>query len=282
MVRDEKGSISEGYSNLTRTVSVKLLTIVTIVRNDFSGLERTLRSVIAQKSSEVEHVVVDGASTDGTLDVLRDHIYHLDAWVSEKDCGIYDAMNKGLALAKGAWICMLNAGDVFEPNVLPRVIEEMGSSDSLAILYGDAYYHYPDLGRRRLVPGRSDQLFEAMSICHQAVFIPATLYARYGSYDISYRFAADFDYLLRLAVSGESFVRMPFAVATFWAGGSSDVRVFASRCESIHILWRLRSPRAFRGTLRYIYEIIQQYAYVCLRKVLGQKLAARLRAYLVS
>ncbi|PUE60910.1 hypothetical protein B9Z45_06195 [Limnohabitans sp. 2KL-17] len=259
-------------------MSKKLISVITIVRNDAAGLERTLRSVIAQNSPEIEHIVVDGASSDGTVDVIRAHANHVNRWVSESDKGIYDAMNKGIALAQGAWICMLNAGDVFEPKILTRVIEEITHCDSISILYGDAYYYYPDLRQRRLVQACSERLYTGMSICHQAVFIPAAIYANYGLYNRTYSFAADFHFLLRLAMSGENFVHMPFAVATFFAGGTSDICVLGSRFESIRILWRLKSPRALKGTLRYIYEVLQQYAYMTLVWALGQKLAARLRA----
>ncbi len=255
----------------------KLISFITVVLNDSEGLERTFLSVLNQQSSCVEHIVVDGGSTDGTLDVVKSYEQYLGAWISERDQGIYDAMNKGLKLAKGAWVCMLNAGDILEPDVIQRVIDIIKSSRQSSILFGDAYYYYPDLDQKRYVPGNSDRLFEAMSICHQAVFIPVALYNRYGNYSLEFKCAADFHFLLRLRISGEEFIHMPFPVATFFAGGISDRRVLKSRLESIRILCRLNSPKALRGTLRYIYEVVQQYVYTGLIKVLGKSHAAQIR-----
>ena len=111
-------------------MSDKLISFITIVLNDSVGLERTLRSVLDQNSPYIEHIVVDGVSTDGSIDIVKKYEWYLGAWISEPDQGIYDAMNKGITLAKGAWICMLNAGDVLEPKVIHEIIKVLVSRGS--------------------------------------------------------------------------------------------------------------------------------------------------------
>ncbi len=255
----------------------KFISFVTVVYNDAVGLERTLLSVLQQDTDLVEHVVIDGCSNDGSLEVIKKYEKNIDTWVSERDGGIYDAMNKGLKLAKGAWICMLNAGDVLEPDVIPAIINILKSGNVNSIYFGDAYYYYPDTTVKRNVPGNSDRLLEAMSICHQAIFLPSAIHHRYGFYSLEYECASDFHFFLRLRLSNEAFIHMPFPVVTFFAGGTSDRRMLKSRIESIKILWRLNSPKAFKGTLHYIYEIVQQYVYSGLTKLIGVNYAAKIR-----
>jgi len=255
----------------------KLISFITVVYNDAEGLERTLKSVLDQKTEIVEHVVIDGLSTDKTLAVIKRYGNHIEFWVSEPDRGIYDAMNKGLLLANGAWICMLNAGDVLEHDVIQTVINKLKSGNSNSVYFGDAYYYYPDLAVKRNVPGNSDRLLEAMSICHQAVFVPAAVHDCYGKYSLDFECAADFHFFLRLRLFNVPFVHIKIPIVTFFAGGTSDRRMLKSRIESIKILWRLGSPRALKGTLRYIYEVVQQYVYSGLKKIIGENYAAQLR-----
>jgi glycosyltransferase involved in cell wall biosynthesis len=256
----------------------KLVSIVTIVRNDAIGVEKTILSVLSQKSQSIEYILVDGDSTDGTLNIINRHRDSIDVVISEPDKGIYDAMNKGIAMSSGTYICMMNAGDFLEQDALRIVCDLIASqNEEPVVYYGDAYFLYSDMKIKRLVPARLEGLYRSMSICHQAIFIPRLLYEKYGPYDISYRYAADFHYLLQLLMEGEKFARIPVAIATFATGGTSDLRMYRSRLESVRILFRLRSPKRFSGSAHYVYEVVQHYVYFLLCKILGQTLAARLR-----
>ena len=120
-----------------QTVPPKV-TIITAVYNGGSLLEETIRSVIDQSSDDMEFLVIDGGSTDGTLDILRRYDAVLDRWVSEPDKGIYDAFNKGVALAKGEWVIFLGAGDrLFDRDCIRRAVEELKSAgDGVQLAYG--------------------------------------------------------------------------------------------------------------------------------------------------
>ncbi len=135
LAKDQGGASGERSREQS---SVPLITIITAVFNDRSGLEATIQSVIAQSSAHIEHVVIDGGSTDGTLDVIRAHDGTLDCWVSEPDNGIYDAFNKGVRLAKGTWVLFLGAGDLlFDGASIDGAVAVLKSASSeVQVAYG--------------------------------------------------------------------------------------------------------------------------------------------------
>ena len=164
------------------------LSIVTVVRNDAGRLRRTLESVARQKSARVEYLVIDGASTDATLELIRSHEGLIDRWVSEPDGGIYDAMNKGTGLCRGRFLMFLNAGDELIADAAALVDD---SPEECVLLYGRANMLFPD-GSLSYVKGkriRSPQRFlKGMPLCHQAI-----LYRRdvMPDYDTSFRIMSD-------------------------------------------------------------------------------------------
>jgi glycosyltransferase involved in cell wall biosynthesis len=164
------------------------LTIVTVVMNDAPRLQRTLESVARLKCERVEYLVVDGGSTDGTLDLIRAHEGLVDRWVSEPDRGIYDAMNKATGLSRGRYLMYLNAGDELLVDVCALV--EDSPADSV-MLYGRANMLFPDgslsyvKGKRISTPQR---FLKGMPLCHQAI-----IYRRevMQPYDTSFRIMSD-------------------------------------------------------------------------------------------
>lgn len=116
------------------------ISIITIVLNDKQNIEETIQSVVSQ-NIEIEYIVIDGASTDGTLDVLQKHKDKIDTIISEKDSGIYKAMNKAIDMANGEWICFMNSGDMFyDSKVLKNILPKI--DDSVDIVYGDQEVRY--------------------------------------------------------------------------------------------------------------------------------------------
>lgn len=192
-------------------------TIVTITFNAEGVLKRTLDSVLAQHFPHVEHLIIDGASTDSTLQIANDykslsdntHLGHDIRIMSEPDKGIYDAMNKGLRMATGDYICFLNAGDFFPtPHTLDTIVEKsclesVASTQWPAVIYGntdivDSHGHF--LRHRRLTPPKKlswRSFRKGMLVCHQA-FYARTDIARHTPYDTRYRFSADVDWCIRV------------------------------------------------------------------------------------
>lgn len=159
------------------------ISVITINRNDASGLEKTIRSVAAQEYSDVEYIVIDGASTDGSVDVIHAHAQHITDWHSEPDTGIYNAMNKGIAKATGDWLIFMNAGDVFATHTILQQFVDGNYADD--IVFGNQIRHYPD-GRTDVwqVDGQTIDFvfFARRGIPHQSTFIRNALFKQHGNY----------------------------------------------------------------------------------------------------
>lgn len=179
----------------TGTPGHPLITVVTVVYNGEKTLEQTILSVVNQTYDNIEYIIVDGASTDGTLDIIRKYEDRIDYWQSEPDGGIYDAMNKGLYHAKGEFLIFMGADDVFnEKSVVVQVVSEIKTSTRGRIYYGDVI--------RSTNKERYDGFFSSVkmahkNICHQAIFYPKEVYKK-NCYDTSYKYFADYVYNIKL------------------------------------------------------------------------------------
>ena len=192
-------------------------------------LEQCLRSVAAQSYRALELIVMDGGSTDGTLDILRRHEHALAHWRSEPDRGIYDAMNKGAAAASGDWLYFLGGDDeLYDPEVL-RDVFGRGAPDS-DMIYGDVWWS----GRR--YAGRFDiYTLSRRNICHQAIFLRRAVFERLGGFSLDYPLLADYE--LNIRVFGDPSARTCYVdriIARFGDQGSStrgDPRFEADKQE---------------------------------------------------
>ncbi len=186
------------HSHLTPKFSV-----ITVCYNAQATLEDTIQSVIAQTYHHVEYIIVDGASKDRTLSIINRYRDRITTVVSEPDKGLYDAMNKGLRLATGDYVCFLNAGDSFhEDDTLQQMVHTLRELTELPdVLYGetalvDAEGHFVRMRRLQAPEHLTWHSFRhGMLVCHQAFFAKRTLAE---PYDLSYRFSADFDWCIRI------------------------------------------------------------------------------------
>jgi glycosyltransferase involved in cell wall biosynthesis len=257
-----------------------MLSIVTVVLNDVNLIERTILSVLTTKNSQVEYIVVDGGSTDGTMDIVNRYKDQIDIVISEPDNGLYDAMNKGIRRSSGLVVGLLNSGDYYEVGALTKLTKLMDKSGCNVIYYSDTFLAYSDLNTRRLMRANLARLNQYMSICHQAVFVPRLMYKKYGYYTLNYRFGSDFAFLLKLYLSNEAFQYCEMPLVTFSTGGLSDTKIFQSRIENIKILFQLNSPKRYVGSLRYCFEVFQMYGYRVIIYIAGAKIASILRTNL--
>lgn len=214
--------------------------IITVTYNAEDTLERTLQSVAQQTYPHIEHLIIDGASTDKTLEIA--HRYPHAILHSEPDHGLYDAMNKGLRLATGDFLCFLNAGDTLHSNETLAHIA-VAATPMTAVLYGDTHIVDADghfLRNRRLTPPEHltwRSFKEGMLVCHQAFYInrPIAL-----PYDLQYRFSADFDWCIRCMKEGEQRgmanrnVKEP--LTDYLAEGMTTANHKASLCERFRIM----------------------------------------------
>ena len=195
------------------------VTVVTVVLNAVDLIEATIKSVVAQDYPNLEYVVVDGLSTDGTLELVERYRAHVDTLVSGKDGGIYQAMNKGAQLATGEWILFLNAGDFFvDKDVISR---SFGACDwsRCDLIYGDSIYVY---GTYRWIERAIGQatMEDGLGFCHQSAFVRTALQREFGL-DASERIAADYDLGLRLLKAGKKLQRVDVIITEFLTGGVS-------------------------------------------------------------
>lgn len=203
-----------------------LVSVITVCRNAAATLEACLRSVAAQDGVRVEHVVIDGASTDGTAEVIARHRAGLAVVVSEPDGGLYDAMNKGVARAGGDFIIFLNADDVFAgPGALRDALRDIAGQPD-----GDVYYGTLEVASGSTVfrhvpppPDRAAQEMVTGCLPHQATLARREVFARTGPFDVRWRRHADYDWWLKvLADPTLRLRRIGTVVARFALGGASS------------------------------------------------------------
>jgi len=204
--------------------SQPIVSIVTVVLNNRAYIGDTIRSVGAQTYSPIQHVVVDGGSTDGTVDVIRAHESHFTAWISEPDCGIADAFNKGLARTNGDYILFLNADDwLADSEAIASAMETAVESKYPEIIFGDCDIVDRNTGRhlRRVSMKWSPTAFRfGRMVNHPAMFTHRSYFEKYGIFDTSYRIAMDFELLLR-GVFRSRVVHLPRVLTNMRSGGLS-------------------------------------------------------------
>lgn len=203
------------------------ISVLTAVFNNAGTISDCLASVAAQTHPDVEHIVIDGGSTDGTAELVRTRGPRVSKLVSEPDRGMYDALNKGLGLATGEVIAILNSDDVYaDATALAQVADRM-SAEGLDSCYGDIVYVRPDdLGKvvRRWKSGdyRRERFRNGWMPPHTACFIRRSVYDRFGAFDISFDIASDYEILLRFFYKhGISAAYIPEVLVKMRTGGRS-------------------------------------------------------------
>jgi glycosyltransferase involved in cell wall biosynthesis len=219
--------------------------VITINYNEGEGLLRTIQSVVGQTATDFEYIIIDGGSTDQSVDHIRHYASRIAYWVSEPDGGIYPAMNKGVAQAHGDYCIFMNAGDSFHH---PRVLEEVSALLDADILVGKVY---TDKGKEMLYqPSEVSMYFlYASTFPHQGTFMRTKLLRRHP-YDESLRIASDWKFFLQTVIFENCSVRfLPVVVAVFDSNGISSTQSEASRAEREAVL-RSMLPERILLTLR--------------------------------
>lgn len=200
------------------------VTVVTAVLNDAGHIEQTILSVISQTDIEIEYIIVDGGSKDGTLELIGKYKDKISLLISESDRGVYDAMNKGIKYSTGDFVYFLNSGDVLlNPSILSKIkFEDVNVRNT--IIYGNVVVAYGNI--EALEKPRpffnSKMKFKGIGICHQSMFFPGEL-IRNEKYDLSYKIAADYDLVYRLWRKGTEFLYRDITIAKYdWGKGISS------------------------------------------------------------
>lgn len=212
------------------------LSVITIVYNNVRDIERTVLSVLNQSYANIEYLVIDGASNDGTLDILKKYEGQISRLVSERDKGIYDAMNKGLALSTGDYVLFMNSGDeIYASDTVEKIFATEPDAD---IYYGETEMfdeNWDSLGQRR---HRAPENFtwkdfkHGMCISHQAIYIRRSLTE---PYDLNYQLSSDIDWIIKAAKKAKKIVNARMYVAKYLVGGMSKKKHRQSLQERFHI-----------------------------------------------
>jgi glycosyltransferase involved in cell wall biosynthesis len=217
------------------------ISIITVSCNARDTIERTITSVLGQTYPRIEYVLVDGASIDGTADIVRAYGSRLAVWISEPDGGIADAMNKGLACSTGALVLFLHADDYLrDDRAIASAVEAMAGADAdiyaFDILFGSA-----SSPSRRRPRGFTWHMYFKTGVFHQAAFCRRALFEEIGGFDTQFRIAMDYDFFLRAYRAGATLERIPKAFSVMGDTGISSRRDWTSLRE------RFREERAVQA-----------------------------------
>lgn len=279
--REEGGLQTQNYFKCNRPLVesedfLPLITIVTSVFNAEKTLEETILSVIGQSYPNVEYIIIDGGSTDGSLDIIKKYQHAIDYWVSEPDAGIYDAWNKGVTSSQGEWVCFLGADDyLWNAQTLNDMAKELKKIPSdIRLVYGQVMLLNEFAQNIHLVgePWLSikNRFKEVMCIPHQGVLHRRSLFERNGIFDDSFRIAGDYELLLRELLNNDAIFVDGIILAGMRQGGVSS-----APANSLKALYEIRRAQKHHGFKRpgkiWLSALARSYIKAWLWKFLGEK-----------
>lgn len=237
-----------------------LISIITVCFNSEKTIRQTIESVLSQTYEQIEHIIIDGQSNDETGKIVQAYVQQYPdrfRFVCEPDSGIYNAMNKGVELATGELIGIINSDDWYEQRAVETVVKAYREG-------GDAVYHgiqrtYSDSALIGLQGTSASQLSKQM-IEHPTCFVPRRFYRDYGLFDESYRYVADYEFMLRLQQKGVAFVMIEQVLANFRQGGASH------KPEAVWENYRLWLKLGLLSKQQYAYRLVMDRVKLYLRR----------------
>ncbi len=194
------------------------ISVITVCYNAVDSIEETIKSVINQTYDNIEYIIIDGGSTDGTIDIIKRYSSHINYWISERDNGIYDAMNKGIAIASGSYMYFLNAGDTFYNEfVVDKLFKD---KNSLCVVYGNVIR-----SNNRVIYGGKFSRFRLSyeNICHQSIFYPAKVLKNF-QFDTTFKILSDWALNMKLWKK-YTFHFIDTIIANYEGGGVSEFKM---------------------------------------------------------
>jgi len=226
-----------------------MISIITVCKNSENTVERTIKSVIDQGYPDLEYIIIDGGSTDNTIEIIKRYEKHISYWISEPDNGISDAFNKGLAIAKGDIIGIINSDDWYEEGSFAKVADIFKNYD-VDVLGGKVRYWEGDKPSY-VFSSDSRKLHLQMTLNHPAVFARKRCYEKHGGFDTGYDLAMDYELLLRFKERGCKFMDTELVLANMGLGGGSDIR------------WHEGFRQVREAKIRHLHEPVRAYLYYC-------------------
>ena len=204
------------------------ISIITVVWNNATTIKDAIESVLSQTYDNIEYIVVDGASTDGTVEIVQSYGDKISKFISEKDKGIYDGLNKGISLATGDMIAFLHSDDIYASDaIIEEVVLTFKSDKSLDGVYGDLVYT-PKADTDKVLRYWKSKEFDSSLLkkgwmpAHPTLFLKREVYEKFGGFDLSFRIAADYDFMLRVLSGGIKVKYLPEVLYKMRVGGESN------------------------------------------------------------
>ncbi len=245
---------------VNKCIEKPIVSIITVCYNSRDTISKTLDSLISQTSHNFEYIIIDGGSTDGTIELIRSYeILFLNnaipfIWKSEKDEGIYEAMNKGISLSCGTLIALLNSDDWYNPDTIENIIGAYQKHSDIGVFHGIVKFWKNNI--IHTLHGASENFIESGSFPpHLTCFIKKSVYDMIGLYDLKYPIASDYDMLLRIKKMGVKFFLIEKVLANFSLHGVSSSRPLSLDVISIQKKHGLISTCRY-WILRAIYKVL--------------------------
>lgn len=237
------------------------VSIITICKNSAATIAETMESILGQQLNDLEYIIIDGGSTDGTQDIVRAFGYRVSIFVSEGDKGISDAFNKGIARASGNIIGLINADDRLLPGTLGKVVEFFENNQAIDVMHGDVLFYDGDYFVKRIQPPAHWWLPWRMGAfnIHPATFVRGHLYQKHGHFDTSYKYAMDDDLFMRWLTAGAAIAYLPEPLVRVSAGGVSGrhaFKVFKEKRRALLGNGFQRIPTEIQFICRFIGQLV--------------------------
>ena len=254
----QDGLLQKGYKK-TENGGKPLVSVITVVFNGEKHLERTIKSVINQTYERIEYIIIDGNSSDRTVEIIKKYDNVIDYWLSEEDNGIYDAFNKGLSFSTGDYIGFINSDDWYEPDGIKMVIDEL---KPLPAIYSGHMNLYSEEKHElmKLHKSRPDRIFQTMRIAHPATFVSRQIFNQLGGFSLDYKIAGDYDFMLRAKLRGFEFIVVNQLISNMSLGGISRDRITVFNEE--RIIKNRNVGVKIKHWLWYISNILFYYIYL--------------------
>lgn len=244
--------------------AIQLISIITVVYNGEEYLEDTINSVLSQSYPNIEYIIIDGGSTDNTIEIIKKYESKIAKWISEKDNGISDAFNKGIKLSTGSLVGIINADDWYEPDAIKNIVDRYKNDE--IVLCGSIKL-YNNQARFNVKKSTLKGIEKEMKIWHPGTFVPKSVYNKIGLYDENYKVLMDYDFVLRCRLAGIKFDFFDYNIASMRYGGISNKLISRSMYES-YIIKNKYFGSKVKHALEYVFFYLYYHSIIFLKGII--------------
>lgn len=245
------------------------VSIITVCYNSEKTIQSTINSVLNQTYPNIEYIIVDGGSTDNTIEIIKNNSKFITKWISEPDNGIYDAMNKGIKMSEGKLIATLNADDCYvHKDIVSEVVKEYLKDNKIDILHGDVSFCDNEGKELFSINGEKypqDNLYKELTIWQPTMFVNKTAYENYGLYNTNFKIAGDYEFIFRV-INKCKIKYVGFKVTNMSLGGVSNSKYISSSLENFKIRKKYKI-NVIINTILTLKTIIFPYFRIILEKI---------------